>query len=237
MYDGAYFLGEIIVDALRLQRNLFTLDSAKILTAITPFYLTTRMMDEDIQSNFYDCAAHKNIHQFPKACHHIAQKGIGVPMVALSSLALFAKDEDLRLTARIFAIGLPFVQSGKDLIKKIDTKACLRPWHEEFNHKHRSLGGFPSGHMANVTYMTALFGMRHGWKFGVPLGCFAAFVFADFLNCNRHYFSQLVAGAGLGLLYAFAANKVVEKKLSERLEIAMVSTERGDPGIKMVYHF
>jgi len=66
--------------------------------------------------------------------------------------------------------------------------------------------------------MTALFGMRHGWKWAVPLSLFSTFVFADFLNCNRHYLSQLLAGVGFGLIYAFAADKVIHRRVCQRIK-------------------
>lgn len=231
------FLGEIFCDAGSLLKNIFSVDSAKIITSFTPLYILSRMHDEKIQTNFYDASCHKNINQLHRHCHSVAHYGIGVPMVALSSLAIFACDEDLRLTARMFAIGLPFVQSGKDIIKKLRFKSCLRPWHEHFDRHHRSSGGFPSGHMANVTFMATLFGMRHGPAWGIPLGLFAGFVFADFLNCNRHYLSQLVAGAGLGVIFAVAASKVVDKKLSERCSFSCGVTKQGAACAQMRYTF
>ena len=54
-----------------------------------------------------------------------------------------------------------------------------------------------------------LYGMRFGYQFAVPLGAVTAFVGTTFLACNRHYFSQLIAGAGFGAIYALAANKVI----------------------------
>lgn len=236
-HKGARWLGEIGIDALRLHRYLFTTTSVKILTGMAPFYLTARMFDEDFQCRFYDNQQHKNVNQLPKACHEIAKNGVAVPMVFLSGLALYGWNEDLRMTGRIFAIGLPFVHSGKDIIKNLRTKSCLRPWHEEFCNKQRSSGGFPSGHMANVVYMASLFGMRHGLKWGVPLGLFAGFVFADFVNCNRHYLSQLIAGAGLGLLYGFAANTLIDKKLSERWSVQLCNNHLGGPSVKLGYRF
>ncbi len=230
-------LGEIFCDAGLLLKNLFSVDSAKVITGFVPFYLLSRMHDEKLQVHFYDSSCHKNINQFPKHCHSIAHYGIGVPMVVLSSLAIFANDEDLRLTGRMFAIGLPFVHSGKDIIKKLRFKSCLRPWHENFNRHHRSSGGLPSGHMANVMFMASLFGMRHGPAWGVPLGLFAGFVFADFVNCNRHYLSQLVAGAGLGLIFAVAASKVVDKKLSDRCAFSCGVDSYGAPCAQLCYRF
>lgn len=231
------FLGEILFDAGSLVKNVFSVSTAQILTGFTPVYILTRMHDEKLQTNFYDASCHKNINQFPKHCHSIAKYGVGVPMVALSSLAIFANDEDLRLTGRMFAIGLPFVHWGKDVLKQLRFKACLRPWHENFNRHHRSSGGFPSGHMANVVFMATLFGIRQGPAWGIPLGLFAGFVFADFINCNRHYLSQLIAGAGLGVIFAVAASKVVDKKLSERCSFSCGVDQQGAPSAQFCYRF
>jgi len=233
----AGFITELVNDAARINVNLFSLTSVKILTAFTPLYVASRMVDEKLQCNFHDITYHKNINQFPKSCHQIARYGVGIPMVALSSLAIFASDEDLRLTARMFALGLPFVQSGKDIIKNLKCNACLRPWHQDFSIEKRSSGGFPSGHTANVVFMATLFGMRHGLKWGIPLGLFGVFVMVDFINCNRHYLSQIVAGAGLGLLFAFAASTVVDQKLSESWCIAPDVDSGGAPVIKLTYAF
>jgi len=237
MHKAARFFGEIIVDAVMLHVKLISMRSVHIITGFTPFYLASRMADERIQANFYDKSTHKNIYQLPQKCHDIAHYGIGVPMVFLSSLAVWGWNEDLRTTARIFAIGLPFVHSGKDIIKKLRFKSCLRPWNERFNKKHRSSGGFPSGHMANVVYMTTLFGMRHGPAWGIPLGLFASFVFADFLNCNRHYLSQLVAGGCLGMLFAYAANTVISQKLEARWSVECITTPCDTTAFKVAYRF
>lgn len=226
-HDAFNKLGYAIEDMLLLNVYLFSITSAKIITSFTPFYLSARMIDEDLQKTFYDRICHTNIYQLPKKCHEIAQKGVGAPMVILSTMALWAPDVELRKTARMFALGLPFVHWGKDLIKTLDTNICLRPWNEHFSSVKRSTGGFPSGHMANVTYMTALFGMRHGWKWAVPLSFFSAFVFTDFLNCNRHYLSQLIAGVGFGLLYAFSADAVIKRRSAWGLQFKCGLNEQG----------
>jgi hypothetical protein len=236
IYQGFHWIGEVIFDAIRLNANLFSVDSAKIITAVIPFYLITRMVDEPVQNNFYDPCCHKNVNQLPKACSALARHGVAVPMIVLSSMALFAKDPDLRLTGRMVAIGLPFVQSGKDIIKNLDFKCCLRPWHEDFSRKKRSCGGFPSGHLATMTYMTALFGMRHGPAWGIPLGVFGTFVAVNFLACNRHYLSQLVAGVGLGLLFAVAASKVVDTKLAEQWSFEP-AIDQDSVGLRVAYCF
>ncbi len=231
------FLRDVVVDAIRLHVNLFSLDSAKIVTAITPFYIGTRFLDEKLQCNFYDPCSHKNIRQFPNAAHTVAKCSVAVPMVVLSTAYLWGWNDDIRYTGWMTAVALPFVQSGKDIIKKARTRACLRPWNEHFSKHERSSGGFPSGHMANVAFLSTLWGMRHGPKWAVPIALVGVFVAADFVNCNRHYVSQLVAGAGLGVIYGFAASKVVDKKLEESWSINLNCNKQGDPCLQVAYKF
>lgn len=237
MNKTGHFLADAVMDAFRLHRYLFSVTTAQIVTAITPAYILARSVDEDVQYRFYDPQHHKNINQFPKKCHEVAKYGVGIPMIFLSSLMVWAPSDDIRMTARIFAIGLPFVHSGKDILKKIDTRACWRPWHEDFSNTKRSAGGFPSGHMANITFATALFGMRHGLKFAIPLGLFSTFVFADFINCNRHYLSQIIAGAGLGIIYAYAANKVIKQNLCKRWSVQPFVDQYYRSGVKVAYQY
>jgi hypothetical protein len=90
--------------------------------------------------------------------------------------------------------------------------------------------------MANITFITTLFAMRHGPKFGIPLGIFGGFVFANFLSCNRHYVSQLVAGIGLGLFYAFAADKVINERLGRDIS-CNVCIDSGAIGLKATFNF
>lgn len=238
MRKAGTFCGNLVVDALRINWNLFTVTTAHIMTAFTPLYIASRAIDEDVQSRFYDGTCHKNVNQFSKVSHQVARFGVGLPMAGLSALMFFAPDKDMRLTARLFAIGWPLVHFTKDLIKKIDSKACLRPWNEQFSCHKRSPGGFPSGHMANITYTATLWWLRYGPKFGVPLSLGAAFVFANFVNCNRHYMSQLLAGAGFGMIYAFAVNRLIEQRISERISVcATMKMTSAMPSIGLSYVF
>lgn len=231
------FCRDVVVDAIRLHVNLFSIDSAKVITGITPFYIGTRFIDEKIQCNFYDPVNHKNICQFPNSAHTAAKCSVAIPMVILSTAYLWGPTEDIRYTGWMTAVALPFVQSGKDIIKKMRTKACLRPWNEHFSKDERSSGGFPSGHMANVAFLSTLWGVRHGPKWAIPIALVGVVVGADFVNCNRHYVSQLVAGIGFGMIYGFAASKVVDVKLQERWSLNIASTVQGDPCLQVAYMF
>lgn len=223
------FMREITADIWWLNVGLFTWDTFKILTTIFPIYVGTRMIDERVQNCFYDRAHHKNINQPPAWVHDAAQFSIGIPIVLLGSYAFFERDLEKRQAGRLLLLGLPFVIWGKSLIKKINMRACYRPWNEQFSCKRRSLGGLPSGHMSEAMYTAVLFGARFGPKYAVPLGLLAAFLGTAFVVCNRHYTSQIVAGAGLGTIYAYAANKVIDRNLCGNWSAGMECDENGTP--------
>jgi len=226
----------VLQDALLLHKNIVAWDSFKIATMIFPLFVGTRMIDERLQNLFYNADDHKNIYYLPKQCHDFAQWAISVPIVTLGSQLIFGKTEEMRITSRIFLIGLPFVFWTKTLIKKIQFEANMRPWHEQFDYTQRSSGGFPSGHMAEATYTALLYGLRFGPRFAVPLGTLAAFIGVSFIACNRHYLSQIVAGAGLGALYGIAAHALAESKLSENLKLN-VKIHNRRPAISVSYTF
>jgi membrane-associated phospholipid phosphatase len=59
---------------------------------------------------------------------------------------------------------------------------------------HRS---FPSGHASNAFAMASVFA-RHYKKLAIPLYGVATYVAASRMAANKHYFSDVVAGSGLG---------------------------------------
>jgi len=59
---------------------------------------------------------------------------------------------------------------------------------------------FPSGHSA-ATFATATVLERHfGWKVGVPAYAMATYVAGSRLSENRHYLSDVIFGAGIGIV-------------------------------------
>lgn len=226
----------ILKDVFEIHINLASFDFFRIGAAVFPPFVALRMHDEQIHNHFYDGRHHRNKNQSAFFNHDLAQEAIAIPILALASLSVFSKDEDLRATSRVFAIGMPFVILAKDMIKQLRFKAAHRPYNEWFEKKRKHVcGGFPSGHMAEMAYMTVLYSMRHGAKFAVPLTLLSAYVGATFVVCNRHYASQIAAGAGLGALYAVAASRVVDNKLDERrmkrLDWGFGTTSCGDPAL------
>lgn len=225
----------IFKDILFLNLELLHWDSFKVATSIFPFYVAARMVDEDWQSHFHCRAHHKNRNGLPTWCHSAAQYSLAIPLIGLGSLAFLGVDEEMRVAGWTFILGFPFLIFGNKINKRWQFEGCHRPWHEKFSHVKRSGGGFPSGHMAEVTYMAALFGMRYGPKWGFPLAAYGAFVGVDFWTCNRHYLSQLVAGVGWGLMYAFASDRFIDKKVAERVNCKMAIDFQGSPAINFSY--
>ena len=231
------FIKDLTKDAFLLQRYLFTWKTYKIIVGSFPIFILARMFDTKIQSCFYDPQHHKNVNQLPSWCEKLARFGVGAPIAALGSMAFIAKDPDLRETSRVFLLGMPFVVFGKDVIKNFNAECCLRPWNENFSCVKRSSGGFPSGHMAEITYITVLYGSRFGPKFGIPLGILAAFLGVSFISCNRHYTSQIVAGAALGTIYAYAASSLIDRNLSQNVKLSLKLNPRGKTALRLSYKF
>jgi membrane-associated phospholipid phosphatase len=230
-------IGGTIKDAFLLNANLISAESFIVIASTLPIYLASRLVDEHIQCHFFTHETHKNINQLPKWCHELVRFGVGVPIVLFGSQLFLSNDPEWREAAWMLLLGIPFVIFGKDIIKKFDAEWCLRPWHEDFCKPHKqSMGGFPSGHMAQAAYIATLYGMRFGPKVAIPLSFFAAALGIVFLNCNRHYLSQMIAGVGLGAMYGIAANKVIDSKLCQDITVGLCF-DRGMPGIKACYRF
>jgi membrane-associated phospholipid phosphatase len=225
-----------------LHWHLFSFDSFKIISAASPFYCVTRGFDETVQDNFFDHTTKKNKNNPPKWCSQLARFSIAIPIAYFGAQAFLSRDDEFRITCQTFLLGLPFVLIAKDIIKRLKFEANLRPYHEKFSPHKRCGGGFPSGHMAEAVYTTALFGMRFGKRYVVPLSLIAGFLAIMFVSCNRHYLSQVVAGAAFGTLYAFSANKIVDYRLSlkqkEKENYQLHFTyENQKPGVCFAFQF
>lgn len=226
--------GSLLQDFWVFNKNLVSINTIKIMGSFAPIYGAARAMDSKIHACFYCPRHHKNKRQLPKGLYNTVHYGIGVVMVGLASLGLWAHDDHLRRTAQLYAVTLPYTWLIKDLLKTIKTDACLRPKNQWFSKHKRYYGGCPSGHLMEITYTAVLFGTQMGPKFGVPLGIFTGAIAVDFLNCNRHLLSQIVAGVGLGVIFAVAANKALSA--SDRI-VWSVIPQKDCMSIRAEYRF
>jgi len=208
----------ILEDILSLNVNLINFDSFKTICAFMPAIGLARMFDKDLQGNFYDHSKHKNCWEPPIWVQETAKLSISIPIVFFGLKSFFSDHDEFCVTTRMLLLGMPFVIWSKEMLKKLKLDICKRPWNEHFSCKEQSLGGFPSGHAAEAVYTAMLYGLRMGQRYAIPTGAIALIIGSTFVACNRHYLSQIVAGAGLGVIYALAANKVVEKHLENPLQ-------------------
>jgi membrane-associated phospholipid phosphatase len=235
-------LGSLWRDVFDLGKYvLFSTETFKVISTTFPFYVAARMFDEKLQSSFHRRCCQSDINQAPEWCRTVCKYGISLPIMTLAFMTIFGGNEELRTTGRVFLLGMPFVLWGKDLIKSFHFDANRRPWCDRFPCKERAMGGFPSGHMAEVAFMTVLYGKRFGYKAAMPLAIFSTFLGATFLNCNRHYLSQLIAGSALGAIFALAADKVIDNRLARKYN-AKYSCGfdvdlHGSPALKVSYSF
>ena len=81
---------------------------------------------------------------------------------------------------------------------------------------HSNRLSFPSGHTANAFAIARLMHRSHGPRIGVPLYALGIFVAAGRVEDNRHYFSDVIMGAALGLV---VGNSVHIKGVSRRVSL------------------
>jgi len=88
---------------------------------------------------------------------------------------------------------------------------------------HSSLDSFPSGHAASTfAFATAL--ERHlGWKYAVPAFAGASYVAASRLPSNRHWFSDVVFGATVGII----AGRTVTSREAQPYPVSLTAVPGG----------
>jgi membrane-associated phospholipid phosphatase len=225
-------------DFFKLQTFLFTADTVKVLAITIPAYIGTRRMDNSLQCCFYRDCCHKNVCQAPKGFHTFANVSVPTLIGLLTGLTFVSDNPELRLTSFVYTEAVISYWIVKNIFKNCNK--CdwnMRPKHEAFSKDKCYYGGCPSGHVGEAAVAAVLFGLRHGPKWGVPLGVFTAAVFAASINGNRHYLSQSIAGLGLGLIYGLAAYNLIESKISCPIDFCTTSGAGGYKGLRASYSF
>lgn len=97
----------------------------------------------------------------------------------------------------------PTVRLGADLVRAQAVNALLTQGLKLSVRRTRPDGtaySFPSGHTSG-TFATATVLQRHyGWKVGIPAYAFATYVGGSRLQANRHYLSDVLFGAAVGIV-------------------------------------
>jgi membrane-associated phospholipid phosphatase len=88
---------------------------------------------------------------------------------------------------------------------------------KELIHRERPNGAdnlsFPSGHASNAFALAAVAERHYGWKAGLPAYTLASLVAVSRLQRNKHYLSDVVAGATLGYIVGRTVARVNGKAL------------------------
>ncbi|MCX5921780.1 MAG: phosphatase PAP2 family protein [Candidatus Dependentiae bacterium] len=227
-------------DTANLFINFVDLDTVKTFIFTFPLYAAGQAFDERLHHCFYDMHHHKNINKCPSIARKWADTWAIRTVAAVNAGFLFlSKNERLRQTSKMFLIGLPFLVLTTHAFKHVCYgEFCLRPLHDKFCPDHiRKRGGFPSTHAGDFAFATTLFALQFGPRAAVPLGLVGGAVLCSFVNDNRHYLSQIIAGAGLGVVFAFAADKVVNKNLARDLNMHIDVTPQGSPALALSWKF
>ena len=87
----------------------------------------------------------------------------------------------------------------------------------------------PSGHTASGFATAGVLQRNFGWKVGLPAYAFAAYIGASRIDANRHHLSDVVLGAGIGLLSARAVTFPVG---SRKFNVSLMPT-RGGAGVSI----
>jgi len=74
---------------------------------------------------------------------------------------------------------------------------------------------FPSGHTSNAFALAAVAERHYGWKLGVPAYLLAGVVGASRIQQDKHYLSDVVAGATLGYIVGRTIVRVNSRPLEE----------------------
>jgi len=236
------FFKKLVVDTRDIFSEVATPSTLKVIAGFLPFYLIGRKIDERAHAAFYNGDQHLNINQPPTALMTVFNDAVyALPFVFLGSQGIFSRDPYIRRAGQIFALGTFYTWATKVLIKEIETDAALRPLNENFKPSPRVHGGNPSGHTAIIAFLSTYYGLYKGKKYGVPCALYAGLTGALLVTTNRHYVSQVFAGAALGVIFGLAAHRVrlklTHEEYSAKLAFGPTSDAKGGVGFGLSYQF
>lgn len=144
----------------------------------------------------------------------------------------------VKISTDVLAVALPvsalagtlYLRDWKGLLQGVETAAAtaavtyiLKYTVKEKRPDGSDYHSFPSGHTA-VTFATASYLMeRYGWEFGVPAYILSTYVAWGRVFSKKHYWYDVVVGAGIGTASAYIFTKPWTKK--HELQIAPFATD------------
>ena len=233
LYDG-------ITDSVQIWKNFFTRNTMGVLSVALPLYLIGRQVDPILHRQFYKHENHLNVHQPPAWMKSFFyEEKFATPIFVGYAMSCLAREEENSWReAQLFGLGLFWAWTSKILVKQIKVDGSLRPSNEAFDKDDRVHGGSPSGHMTSATYLAAFSGLSRGPRFGIPFSLYAATVGSVSIASNKHYMSQVIAGAGLGFALGLATYLVFENyTFPKDIQAGLITDQKGNLGIRIAYDF
>lgn len=83
---------------------------------------------------------------------------------------------------------------------------------------------FPSGHTSSAFATAAVLQRHFGWDVGIPAYLFAAYVGAARMSADKHYLSDVLMGAGLGIASGYSVSVGLA---GQKFSVAMTPTQGG----------
>jgi len=217
---AAYHQFQSIIHPLKTSWDIAThlISSETIITcaALVPFYAGFTMADADVHDLFYCAEHHANTDYTPDWMHWCSERAPILPYACAGIVAMVHPDDATQSAMRTFLLGFPVLLAGYKWAKTFTFDGALRPWNQRFSSEQRSYGGFPSGHMCEMGYITTFCALRFGSYLGVPLAVYTALIAGEFILDNRHYLSQLLAGLGWGIITGKAVNSYLGSQESHQ---------------------
>lgn len=234
------YLRKYFYDSGKIVKNLFDMRSMKVITGVSPFYIAGRWIDPHLQQKFYDPVTKKNIHQPPRGVKILFEDVfMALPFIYFGGQGFVHRNPVERRAAQLFVTGFLWAWGSKILVKQFKHDGAIRPPHEDFDQSKPTHGGSPSGHSAMAAFMATYWGMYKGKKYGIPLGIYTGLIMSIAVTGNYHYISQVIAGAGFGVLFGVAAHTTLGEILDEETKISFGVTQdsKGNPGFRVGYSF
>jgi hypothetical protein len=131
-----------------------------------------------------------------------AHNVFGVGAVLGQSYTLLAAATTIYVTGRV-TDNRRYSHMGSDLLQALAVAEALTQVMKVSVGRQRPDGtsnSFPSGHSADTFAFATAIERHYSWKFAGPAYAFASYVAISRLHDNRHYLSDVVAGAAVGVI-------------------------------------
>jgi membrane-associated phospholipid phosphatase len=207
------------------RRTFTSRDSLLILGIGGGAALLARPMDHRIPNSSFNSEPHEGT-----TLDHLFDPGAAVgdaPALGGASLGILAVGKlagDQRLAAL-----------GSDLVRSLIVSGSITQVLKLATHRERPDGSsqmsFPSGHASASFAMATVAQGRYGPRVGVPAYCVAAWIAASRLNENKHYLSDVIFGAAVGIA---AGRGVNLGHGSKRMTVAPQVVPGGGAGVQFL---